>query len=61
MSVLIMAVFFLRQRASRSKYDSFIQLADYKNLSVEAPDDTVIADGMTVNIDYTGKLNGNAQ
>ena len=40
------------------KYDSFIQLADYKNLSVEAPDDTVIADGMTVNIDYTGKLNG---
>ncbi len=38
--------------------DSFIQLAAYKGLNIEAPGDTEIAEGMTVNIDYIGKQNG---
>lgn len=40
------------------KYDSFIQLADYKGLSILLAPDTALEEGMTANIDYEGTIDG---
>ena len=39
-------------------YADFVSLAEYKNLDITAPNNTRIEDGMTVNIDYSGSING---
>ena len=41
-----------------SDFADFVTLADYKGIRLTAPEGTAIEKGMTANIDYTGKIDG---
>lgn len=48
------------QTASNGDYSQFLNMPDYKGYQLNAPDDTPAKNGMIVNIDYTGTINGTA-